>query len=189
MSELRDKVAIGVTGLPGAGKTTFTEVARSMGVPVFIMGDVIREEVQKRGLPLTRENMKFVMKDIREKLGSDIVAKRCCEKVRNVEDKIVVLEGIRSMEEVRFYKEQFGRFILVAIHASPRTRYERLKRRGRNDDPKDFSVFTERDFQEIEVGIAVPLALADVHLVNEDVSLREFKELCREAIRRILESV
>jgi len=41
---------IGTVGLPGSGKGEAANVAESAGVPVVVMGDVIREECRDRGL-------------------------------------------------------------------------------------------------------------------------------------------
>ena len=38
-----------VTGMPGAGKSEVADTFRSANVPVIVMGDVIREEVRRRG--------------------------------------------------------------------------------------------------------------------------------------------
>jgi len=56
---------------------------------------------------------------------------------------------------------------VVAVHASPRTRYERLISRGRSDDPKNWEDFAERDLRELSVGIGNVIALAEEMLVNE----------------------
>jgi len=42
---------VGVTGMPGAGKTTAARHLSGLGYAVISMGDVIREEVARRGLP------------------------------------------------------------------------------------------------------------------------------------------
>jgi dephospho-CoA kinase len=55
----------------------------------------------------------------------------------------------------------------VAVHASPRTRCERLISRGRSDDPKNWEEFVERDSRELSVGIGNVIALAEEMLVNE----------------------
>ena len=47
---------IAFVGAPASGKTEAANVARELGIPVISMGDVIREELRRRGLPLTDEN-------------------------------------------------------------------------------------------------------------------------------------
>ncbi len=55
----------------------------------------------------------------------------------------------------------------MAIHASPKTRFQRLLSRGRSDDPKTWETFYERDNRELNVGLGHVIALADTVVVNE----------------------
>ena len=58
-----------VVGMPASGKGVVVEEARKMGFPVIVMGDVVREETVKRGLPLTPRNLNMVAQDLRSKEG------------------------------------------------------------------------------------------------------------------------
>ena len=40
---------IGVSGLPGSGKSLVSEVATERGAIIVSMGDIIRKEAEKRG--------------------------------------------------------------------------------------------------------------------------------------------
>ena len=44
--------------MPGAGKSGIAEAFNDAGVPVIVMGDVIRKETKKRGLDPNPENTK-----------------------------------------------------------------------------------------------------------------------------------
>ena len=44
---------IGFVGLPASGKTEAAKVAQELGIPIIRMGDVVREEVKRRGLDIT----------------------------------------------------------------------------------------------------------------------------------------
>ncbi len=41
---------IGVVGLPGSGKGEFSRCAAELGIPVLVMGDVVRRVAAERGL-------------------------------------------------------------------------------------------------------------------------------------------
>ena len=41
---------IGVVGLPASGKGEFSKIAAGMGIPVIVMGDMIRKAVSEAGL-------------------------------------------------------------------------------------------------------------------------------------------
>lgn len=160
------KKVIAVSGMPGAGKGVATEAARQIGFEVIVLGDVIREETERRGLEPTPKNMGGVMLRVREVEGAAVVARRLMPKIEACSGPIVIVEGIRSPAELAELKSRHD-VVAVAIHASPRTRFERLVARNRSDDPKTWSTFIERDFRELYVGLGDVIALADHVLVNE----------------------
>ncbi|HUJ78172.1 MAG TPA: AAA family ATPase, partial [Thermoplasmata archaeon] len=43
--------------MPGSGKDELVGVARSMGLATLKMGDLVREEVRRRGLPISNANL------------------------------------------------------------------------------------------------------------------------------------
>ena len=48
---------IGVVGLPASGKGEFSKIAERLGIPVVVMGDVVRNAVKKAGLTPTDGNL------------------------------------------------------------------------------------------------------------------------------------
>ncbi len=164
---INDNVVVGIAGMPGAGKGVFRRTVQRMGYPVVIMGDEVREEVKRRNLQPTPQNLGKTMLSLRELEGPAAIAKRCIPKLRNQPHRTVVIDGIRSLVEVDEFKKQFPRFILVAIHASPKTRYRRLFRRRRSDDPPDWKTFMERDLRELGIGMGSVISVADYLIVNE----------------------
>jgi len=160
------KKVIALSGMPGAGKGVASQAAKQLGLEVLVLGDVIREETQRRGLEPTPKNMGNVMLQVRANEGPAVVAKRLLPKVEASPSPLVIVEGVRSQDELRELKSKFE-VVTVAIHASPKTRFQRLLSRGRSDDPKTWDTFYERDNRELNVGLGHVIALADVVLVNE----------------------
>jgi dephospho-CoA kinase len=73
--DLRRYIAIILAGMPGSGKSLFSIVAKECcGIPVYVMGDIIREEVVKRGLEPTQENNARIAAELRERYGSNVIA-------------------------------------------------------------------------------------------------------------------
>jgi dephospho-CoA kinase len=157
---------IAVVGMPGAGKAIVSKVASSHGIPVLVCGDVVREETNRRGLPPTPENTGKVMLAIRQEEGTAVVAMRLIPKIASSAAPMLVVEGVRSMAEVEALRKNHT-VVVVAVHASPKTRYERLLARARSDDPKSWEEFADRDTRELGVGIGDAIALADEMLINE----------------------
>jgi dephospho-CoA kinase len=178
-----------VTGMPGAGKSVIAKyLAESLHSNLVSMGDVMRREALKRGMSLDLKSMMEFAKRIREERGEAAVADLVLEHLKGVEDDILVIDGVRSLAEIeRFSKE--AKVIVVAVHASPRERFRRLRRRGRKDDPKSWAEFRKRDLDELRIGIGNVIALADVMIVNEDVDENLIKDKALEGVRRFLTDV
>lgn len=186
----RTTQVLAFVGAPAAGKTEAATVAREMGIPVVTMGDVIRDELRKRGLSVTDENAGRIAQELRAREGLDAIAKRCIPLIRGIEargsgKRIIVIDGIRGNAEVERFKKEFGtNFLLIRIDAPFNLRYERMRRRGRGDDLLSLEGFKEREERENRWGMADAMAKADRVIRNEG-SLEEF----RGAIKSILKSL
>jgi len=178
---LKQKMVIGIAGMPGSGKTVITRMAKEKGNPIVVMGDEVREETKRRGLEPTPENIGKIMLQLRETEGSTVVAKRCIPKIANASNDVVLVDGIRSLHEVYEFEKNFPQFALVAVHSSPETRFGRVFRRRRSDDPQRWKVFVERDLRELSVGQGDVIAMADYIIVNEG-TLEEFQAKIQEVL-------
>jgi dephospho-CoA kinase len=183
---LRAKIVIGVAGLPGSGKSLITRMAEEMGYSVIIMGDVVREETIKRGLRLTPENVGAVMLKLRDEEGPAVVAKRCIPRIENAKSDVIIIDGLRSLHEVEEYKRHFKNFVTIAVHASPETRFQRLFRRKRSDDPQGWESFRQRDMRELSVGLGNVIATADYMTINEGPKIQTENQIHR-LLRKVTE--
>ena len=161
------KILIGTTGMPGAGKDTVRKVIQKLGFQVIVMGDEVRSEAKRRGLDITPENLGKIMLEMRRVEGPAVIAKRCVQKIKSIDSRFILIDGIRSLHEVEEFRRIFPDFKVLAVHASPKTRFKRLLRRGREDDPKSWMDFVKRDMRELSVGLGDVIATADYMLVNE----------------------
>jgi dephospho-CoA kinase len=150
------------------------------------MGDVVREETLKRYGKVTPDLMVKTSRDLREEHGEEVIALRTIERVKPCE-KVVVIDGVRSLREVEVFK-RYGSVITVAVHSSPKTRFERLLRRKRPGDPSTYEEFYERDMTELRFGLGDVIALADHVVVNEG-DIEEAKAKAREIFMKILKEV
>jgi dephospho-CoA kinase len=182
---MKDKVFVGIAGMPGAGKGACRRVIQRMGYPVVIMGDEVREEVKRRKLAPTPENLGKVMLQLREVEGPAAIAKRCIPKLKNAKGEVVVVDGVRSLHEIEEFKKHFPHFTLIALHSSPKIRYQRLFRRRRSDDPKSWETFMQRDLRELSVGLGAVIATADHMIVNEG-TLAQLKKEIQGVLKEVL---
>ncbi len=156
-----------IAGMPGAGKSLASGVAEQMRIPVFVSGDIIRAEAQRRGLRPDKKNLGRLMLKIRRHEGMGAVAQRLKPLIENEEKPHIVYEGARNIEEVEELAKKY-RVVTIVIHASPQTRFHRLLTRRRRDRPLNLSDFSERDERELKVGVGKVIALADRMVENED---------------------
>ena len=182
---IKDNVVVGLTGMPGAGKGVFRRTVQRIGYPVLTMGDEVREEVKRRNLKPTPENLGKTMLNLRELEGPAAIAKRCIPKLKNATGKIVFIDGIRSLVEVDEFKKHFPNFILIAIHTAPKTRYQRLFRRRRSDDPTDWETFMERDLRELGIGMGTVISIADQVIVNNG-TLAQLRQKILQVLKEVL---
>lgn len=167
---------IAFVGLPASGKSEAASVARIMKIPVVSMGDAVREEAARRGLAPTDENIGGTGSALRREEGMDAIAKRCVPVVCAQSSNVVVIDGTRNIEEVNYFKKQFGKdFKLIAIQAPFELRLERVKKRARSDDMTGIEELRRRDEREKGWGLDKALAIADMTIDNTR-SIDEFKE-------------
>lgn len=157
---------MGISGLPGSGKSLVSEIAIEKGTIIVSMGDIIREEAKKRG-----ESTKDTAQNLRKEFGQFIVAELTIKKIKKLLDdgidNSIIVEGIRSPHEVDMFKDNFKDFIVLSIFANPTLRFERLQQRNREDDSKNYEGFKARDQMELDFGIGDVISLSDKIIINE----------------------
>ena len=171
-----------VTGMPGAGKEEFLNVAVSMGIPFIRMGDVVRASYEIRDQQDKGMSVGEYAESERKRYGYDIWAKRSLEKMSGT---VFLVDGCRSNDEVDAFRSLTDDATVAAVHSSPRSRYERLVKRKRDDAPSSFAEFKERDEREISWGLAKLIALADVMIPN-DSSLDDLRKVSADALERMM---
>lgn len=172
-----------VAGMPGAGKSIVSKAAHDLGIPVYNMGDIVREDVLKFYKEITSETMRETSRRVRKLYGEDYVARRTLERIKEKEG-VVLIDGVRSLVEVEVFKGR-GPTYIIAVHASPKTRFERIKKRKRPGDPTDWRGFVKRDYTELSFGVGNVIALADFMIVNE-YSIDEAYRGAREILERLI---
>jgi hypothetical protein len=176
---------IGFIGLPGSGKGEASLVARKMGLRVAVMGDVVRSEAARLCLEPSDENFGKVGNMLRARHGPSAIAKRCMEDLQG-SCELVVVDGIRSKDEVDYFRAHSEEFHLVEIWAPPEARLKWIVARGRPDDPrvlamKDMEMcgagseclkltaeaLEKREFRELGWGMKAAIEDADLKIVND----------------------
>lgn len=201
IQENMSKVLV-LAGLPGSGKSVASDIAKSMNIPVIIMGNVIRRETAERGLEPNSRNIGMVASDLREKFGDDVVLQRIwpiiSQELKN--NNLVLIDGMRSIAERDALVQLMGfEPEILAILASENIRNSRLIQRKRSDDldiestkenkkiikqinEEKNHVISERDAREKGWGVESLLERANYKIDNEDSM-----ELFRISVKALLE--
>ena len=163
---------IGITGTLGAGKGTVVEYLRNKRrFAYFSVRDFLREEVLKRGLEANRDTLTSVANDLRALYSPSYIVdelyRRAAQSGSNA-----IIESIRAVGEVESLRKKGG-FMLWAVDADPKTRYERIRLRGSETDHIDYDTFLSNEKREFDntdpnkQNLQACMAMADTTLRND----------------------
>ena len=176
---------VSIVGMPGAGKSEVARVFEENGSIKIRFGDVTDDEIAKRGLELSEENERYIRELLRERYGMEVYAKLNLPRIDSaLKHSDVVIDGLYSWEEYTLLKTHFGEdFCVIAVWASPRTRYSRLT--GRLNRHLTREEAANRDKTEIEnINKGAPIAMADFTIINES-SLANLRKETKRIISRL----
>ncbi len=177
----KNMLIVCITGMPGAGKTTVAEALRSAGFQTIGMGDVVREEAKRQGLPGDDKSLGKLMLKLRKEHGLGAIAHLI---VRSLSDdtRLVAIDGLRSRHEVDVLKRR-GTVKVLAIHAPKESRFRFLKARKRLDAPRSHDEFDTRDKRELSVGIGEAILFSDSVITNEG-TIKDLQSRALEVVNR-----
>jgi dephospho-CoA kinase len=175
---------IGVVGYPASGKGEFSRIAGEMGIPVVVMGDMIRKKASDAGHGTSDAALGEMAVRLRREHGMDAIALFTIPAVEALGAPLVVIDGLRSDAEVRRFRSHFPDFILIGIISTFEKRLSRLSARGRSDDLSRAEDLRNRDSREETFGLGRALAAADRVLENNG-SLGAFEEKARSLLEEI----
>ncbi|WP_209475581.1 AAA family ATPase [Thermococcus stetteri] len=177
---------IGVVGKIAAGKTTVAKFFEEKGFCRVSCSDPLIDllthnvsdyswipELPEKAEP-TRDKLIEFGKSLKDKYGGDILIRLAVDKKRHCKN--IVIDGVRSREEVEAIKGLGGKVIYV--EARPEIRYKRLmKRRAEKDKViQSFEDFLKMDGEEEKLYHTTKLKeIADYVIANEG-TLEELRE-------------
>jgi dCMP deaminase len=138
-------VIIGLTGKNGSGKGEVVKYLQERGFVFYSLSDVLREEAAKEGKEITRDNLVELGNRLRNAHGPSVLAEKIFSRLDP--EKHYVIDSIRHPSEVQVFRRRTD-FILAAVRAPERLRFERLKQRARESDPKTFEDFLALEAKE-----------------------------------------
>ena len=159
---------VAIVGMTGSGKSEVARLFAENGFAPIRFGDITDKEIKKRGLELNEANERHIREQLRREQGMAAYAKLNLPAIDSaLKQSDVVIDGLYSWEEYIFLKAHYGEnFSLVAVWASPKTRYTRLTARQQRSLTREEAA--SRDKAEIEnINKGGPIAMADFTIINE----------------------
>ena len=138
----------GLTGRNAAGKGTVAELLKERSFEYHSLSDILRDELRKRGVEESRDELIKLGNELRSSGGSSILADLIIENISTNSNHIV--DSIRNPSEVDSLNRKYlnHRFYLISVDADPRIRFQRLKKRGRIGDSSTWKQFHHQEVLE-----------------------------------------
>ncbi len=140
------KNILGIIGKPGAGKDTLCDYFKknSNSVEVLKFSDPLSEVLRIFFEEVKREDQQWLVNQLRDNFGEDILAKAIKKKIKELKTDYVLLNGVRVWDDYDMLKEVGGD--LVFIETDSKLRWKRTKERGeKKDDNVSYKKFLELD--------------------------------------------
>lgn len=141
-----DSKIIGIVGPLACGKGVVAEYfIKKYGYSSFSLSSIVHDELKKRGITeFTRTTLQDIGDDLRKQEGDGVLAKRAIQLLKNRKHAKFIIEGIRNPGEVAYLRTIPG-FFLIAVDAPQKVRFERVLKRAKPWDPKDWKTFQKVD--------------------------------------------
>jgi dephospho-CoA kinase len=174
--------AIALTGPPRSGKDTAADyLVEKHGFSKVVMSDENGFELRKQGLEDDKMGRSRMGKELRERFGVDVIAKRSFERAEKSGFERVVFVGPRNIEEVDFFKKSVPGFKLVKVEA------EKGKRFGRKslEEGQSREKFFEREkWEQEKFGLGRVLDAADYTIENNS-TIAELEKAIDELMQKL----
>ncbi len=177
---------IGIAGTNGAGKDTVGQILAEDYKWMFVSGsDILRKELERRGLEIERSNLRALSGEWRRTHGLGVLIDMTVDIYNRSTGQYqgLAISSIRNPGEAARVHELGGKIIWV--DADPKIRYQRIYSRGRSaEDNKTFEQFLSEERAEMShsgdettLNMAGVKAKADIFIENNGNKLDEFKRV------------
>ena len=139
---------IGITGTLGAGKGTIVDyLIQHYGYKHYSVRGYLTEEAERRGMELNRDTFVVVANDLREKYGPSYITDELYKQAEAAGVNAII-ESVRTPGEVESLRKN-EHFLLFAVDADPKIRYDRVVLRNSETDHVSYETFIENEQREM----------------------------------------
>jgi len=182
------KYILGLVGEIASGKDTIAEyLVKNYGATTVSFSQPLRDIADRIFLAQNRNNLATLGKVLREAFGQDVLSKTIANEVKQAKSSIVVLPNVRLESDLKHLKDEPG-FILVAVEADQKIRYQRLTKRRQNTDDasKTWEEFLADSQLETEIHIR-DLAQRASHKIDNNHGFVSLFEQIEQLIEKLKE--
>lgn len=152
-----------MVGRIGAGKDEAAKyLSKRLDWPIFQISAPLKEEVKKRNIELSRENIQRVGVEFAQKYGDGYLAELA---IKSFEENGIV-SGPRQLGQIQYFKNNC-RFILIFVDADDEIRFSRVQSRNSVKEAHTLERFI-KDEQEKDV-------LGPVQRLEDCIELADYK--------------
>jgi len=182
------KKLILIVGLAGSGKSTVSNfIKKRFNADVFLSGDIVRDETKRRGLSYTPENDSKIAHWFNLKGREKLLVKRILFKAEKSKKNLVVLEGHRSDQDLKYLKEiSKSRPFVIAIKTPFNVRAKRLLKRKKRFGEDTIKYLRFRDKEEKGHGVIKLMKKADYTIDNSKLNKRQTNKKIEKIMKEIL---
>lgn len=181
------KKIICLVGLPGSGKSFVAEIIKKkFKAKVFRTGDIIREEIKRRGLEYSPTADMVIAHWFHTQGREKIVVERAWKKIKNSRQKLIIIDGFRSPNETK-YLEEISKIkpIIISITAPFKIRSKREIQRGRFGKEESISYLKKRDKLEKGHGVLKLMRKANYKIDNSKTNAnKQIIKLMKKLIKK-----
>ncbi len=168
---------VGFTGSFGSGCTKLVkDFVTKRGYQYLSLSAILKDLYSsEKGGPFCREDLQNFGDELREKNGSDFLAKEAFKIIEQNGWNEVVIDSIRNPGEINYFSSSVTDFFLFGIYADQQIRWERVREKYRGN-MKDFERDDERDKNEkIDYGQRITdcFIMADFIILNNEPIIDE----------------
>ena len=100
--------ALALVGMPGAGKTVCAKHVETRGFYQFRFGQIVVDEVLRRGQSITPENERVVREEFRTQDGMAAIAKRALPHLQKALSTrpAIIIDGLYSFSEYKLLRQE-----------------------------------------------------------------------------------
>jgi cytidylate kinase len=188
---------IGIAGTNGSGKDTVGHTLADRHSYLFVsVTDLLRAELNRRGIPVDREHLRALSAEWRREYGLAVLVDRAIQEYNRLKGGYVgvAIASLRNPAEADRIHELGG--TVMWIDADPKTRYERIQfnveaRARAGEDAKSFEEFLAEEEAEMHKPAEGDAANLDMHgvkrrsdlfLLNDATNLEQFQDFITEQL-------